>query len=222
MKMTGALVVEVLLAGAMSFVWILLLVVRIIEPTPEQIKESFQVISSASAIFFTLFAGISYVLGWAVSFLAESIMDPLFQSRYRDKYYSNLGLNFFDVRSRVFHNCPDHVIKDIEYDRQLIRIARSNSLNFTMISIVVFSFRPASVIAIKSIFTISAFSLVFAILSFFQWRFRYKSTFAKFFDLYRALITNGNFLNENIKLSIAQEDKQDQDRHKDKPKRKKK
>jgi hypothetical protein len=33
MKMTGALVVEVLLAGAMSFIWILLLVIRIIEPS---------------------------------------------------------------------------------------------------------------------------------------------------------------------------------------------
>lgn len=207
MKMTGALVVEVLLAGAMSFIWILLLVVRIIEPTPEQIKSAFQFVSSASAIFFTLFAGTSYVLGWAISFLAESLMDPLFQSRYRDKYYSSLGLNFFDVRSRVFNNCPDHVIKDIEYDRQLIRIARSNSLNFTMISLVVFSFVSVSEIATKLKFTISALSLIFSILSFCQWRFRYKSTFAKFFDLYRELITNEDFNNGNIKLPIAKEEK---------------
>jgi len=199
--MTGALVVEVLLAGAMSFIWILLLVIRIIEPSAEQINAAFNVISTASAIFLTLFAGVSYVLGWAISYLAETIFDPIFQTRFRDKYFGDLGLTFYKVRSRVFHNSPNHVIKDIEYDRQLIRIARSNSLNFLLIAIITISFDFQCDVAIKLTRTISLLSFVFGVLSFFQWRYRYKSTFYKFMDLYNGLITNEDFINGDIATS---------------------
>ncbi len=137
MKITGAIVVEVLLAGAMSFIWIFLLIIRIIWPTIDQIETIFKLISSSSAMFLAVYSGVSYVLGWSISFLAESIMDPLFQTRYRNKA---LDLNFYDVRSVVFKKCPDHVIKDIEYDRQLIKIARSNSFDFAILAIIVYPF----------------------------------------------------------------------------------
>lgn len=187
MQMTGPFVVEVLITGAMALIWIVLLVIRLVEPNTEQIRNALQYINTSVTLVLSLSAGISYVLGWIVSFVAESILNPFFQTKYRDKYFTSVQHTFYEVRSRVFEKSPEGVIKDIQYDRMLIRIARSNAFNLCMIALATIMFATDSTISKGVIYSLAILSFLLAYISFVQWQHRYKATFSKFMDLYKEI-----------------------------------
>ena len=81
MQMTGPFVVEVLITGAMALIWIVLLVIRLVEPNTEQIRNALQYINTSVTLVLSLSAGISYVLGWIVSFVAESILESFLPNK---------------------------------------------------------------------------------------------------------------------------------------------
>lgn len=199
MEIISSLVIEVLLAGSVASIWIILIFIGVLEPSQNAIDNLLASLSHVSSFFLLIYIGLAYVIGWGVSFLAEITLDPLFQNRYRDKYFGEQKISFFTVRSLVFQFGSNEVISDIQYDRSLLRIVRSNVFNFLILSITLITLLATKKYDARVLITTMTISLVFSVVSFFQWKFRYKATFKKFMNYYEVI--SKSIMSDEVGLS---------------------
>lgn len=181
---TTALFIEILLVGIGSEIWISLAAVHFLNITWTSIVSKVGSIKDFVPLLTVIYVGISYILGWVVHFASETLLDPLFQTRFRSKYFKEQSANFFNIRTEVIQKGSDNTFADIQFDRQLLRIARANVFNFALTSIMLIFYFDRSIVWP---YLFCAFSLIICLLSFFQWRNRYHSTFKKFYDIYKVV-----------------------------------
>ena len=132
----------------------------------------------------------SYSIGWAVNYLTELLLDTLFQHSFRNKLEVEEKVSFYTVRSYVFQYGSDQILNDLKYDRQIIRIARSNFFNFFLMGVIISFYLGKGSIPDKVIWFLLIFCIGVSFLSFFQWQKRYKATYKKFYQAYFALPLN--------------------------------
>ena len=186
MRYSFSAIIEAWLSGVLFLITTSLFFFRILGET-NNLVNLLEVDSKWISLLTILFCSLAYTIGWAINHLAELIMDTLFQHPYRAKLEEKEKIPFFTVRSYVFQYGSDQILNDIKYDRQVIRIARANCFNFFLLSIVIGSFYWKDTIAHPVIYFCFAFCVLIFVLSFLQWRSRYKATYKKIFQAYHAL-----------------------------------
>lgn len=140
--------------------------------------------------FAILFCSLAYSVGWIINYIAERIFDPFFQHKFREKLEKEKGISFYDVRAFVFQNGSDHALNDIKYDRQVIRIARSNCFNFFVMFIVLLPYIFTNKLPLGITLTFLLLSLFASCGAFFQWKYRYEVTYKKFYQAYSSICNN--------------------------------
>lgn len=181
MKFT-ALVVEIFVGGLTAQIWLLLALYIIYEPDLDILTELMVQFKDYSGLLVFVYVGLTYVLGWIAHFLGESTLDLLFQSRFRDRLFAKKGIDFFLARTEIFQNGSSGTFADIQYDRQLLRIARTNLFNFLIISFIfiIYAIRYKSLFYLPLVVVSSGI----AFLCFIHWKLRYTATFKKMLDMY--------------------------------------
>ena len=179
-------IIEAWLSGVLFLITICLCLFRFLgeEFTPDSL---FNIDEKWISIIVIIFCSVAYSIGWAVNHLAEQILDTLFQHPYRKKLEEEENKNFFTIRSYVFQYGSEQLLNDLKYDRQVIRIARSNCFNFFLMGIIIGTFYWVDTISRPAICFFFFFCMSVSILSFFQWKSRYKATYKKIFQAYSAL-----------------------------------
>jgi hypothetical protein len=186
----NGIIFEVWLSGFLALSWLSLLIIRIFYNFQQLnivLKDTILELPSYSVLLILIISAFSYALGWVINFIAESIFDNIFQNRYRHKRFSKLGYSFYEVRNVVYLNASNSVLDDLKYDRQLIRVSRANTFNFMMLSFAFVSFINLPLVQFKVPVIFALLFFILAIASFFQWRFRYKSTFKKFINFFEEI-----------------------------------
>lgn len=183
---TTGLFVEILVIGAMMELWIAIALLALLYP---QQSVALSGILEGAKEFGTLLLvpmfALTYALGWIVNFVAERLFKLRFQESIRDRFFSGTGINYETARIRVLQNGSAELVRDVLFDRHIIRIARANVVNFGMLAVAfLFHLHHASTIAILAC---SAASIVLATLSFFQWFTRYKSHYKRIRDCAKEL-----------------------------------
>ncbi|GHV36510.1 hypothetical protein FACS18949_15990 [Clostridia bacterium] len=181
MNNVAVIFLEILVTGVTASIWIALMVVKILYPGFEIEKLSILInsISIGNALVYSICI---YNLGWVMHHIAEKILDPIFQTRYRRKLFEDKI--FFEIRSFVFQFGSQSVMDDIKFDRHLLRISRSNVINFFALALIAVMYIPISV----NVFLLtSIIATIFCLVSFLQWKSRYQATFKKFSQMYDAI-----------------------------------
>jgi hypothetical protein len=128
--------------------------------------------------------GIHLFIGWVINFVTERIFKRFFQTNLRDQFFKNATVNYYEIRGLFFQKASKDAIEDLRFDRHILRIARSSTINFLLIGLVLFFHikKHTNIIILLIIF-----SYLMAFLSFLQWRARYKSMYSKMLDTYNVI-----------------------------------
>lgn len=183
MTNVAVLSLEVLVAGITAMVWIVLIIVKILFPDNQIEAELLAVFNSISAANLLVISILIYNMGWVIHHVGERLLDPIFQTRYRRKLFGDK--EFYRVRTKIFQEGSPGTMDDIKFDRHILRISRSNILNFTALAIVSLFYLNVN---LKIFIIVFLGSLFIAIISFFQWNSRYQGTFKKFRDIYNVIV----------------------------------
>jgi len=175
---TTALFVEILVIGATAEIWMTLLLMLFLNTS--EINSIIGVLTTNNgmiALSATLFIAVTYNIGWVINFVAERLIKPYFQKSIRDEIFDGSSQSYSMAKYHILLNASQDLINEIVFDRHIIRIARANVLNFLLIAITVaFNFNKyAKAVTVYIIIV----SLVIAVLSFFQWKTRYRAHYEK-------------------------------------------
>ncbi len=177
---TTSIIIEILVIGIFSAVWILLGLVRtgIVNVADLRVLTStYERFSSLALIIST--AGL-YQLGWLVNGLCDAVTTPLSAKRLRDKLFKAAKLEYEPVRATVYQLASPDLRGDLGTDRTVTRLSRAAALNFLLIAVVMMTFGG------KFIF-LGLILLACSIGSAFQWYFRYKRYYKRIISAYKSI-----------------------------------
>jgi len=174
---TTALIVEILVVGAMALSWMVGgLLPFFPKPDPDKIVKLIATIRDlAPLILLPLFA-LTYAIGWVVNFCSERALKPFFQRRVRARNLGDESDEYEIARLRVLQKGSAEVVHDLAVDRHIIRMARGAVLNFAMLAVV---FVAAAVRGQPGGWALAILFITMAGLSFGQWFTRYKYHYAR-------------------------------------------
>ena len=143
------------------------------------------VVDKLSTLLVIPFLALTYILGWIVNFLSEVTIEPLFQARFKQEFFADAKVNYGEVRALFYQEASENVIEDLGFDRQILRISRTSSLNFLVMGGAILLFvgynRTAAI-------TGTIVSISIAVLAFLQWRTQYKLSYTKMLNTYKILL----------------------------------
>jgi hypothetical protein len=120
---------------------------------------------------------LTYAVGWIINFLAAGIFKNSFNRELRDPMFGS-PKKYEEARALVFQHGSSEALQDLQLDRHVIRIARSNVLNFSLFVIAIV-FREWWVGHSIPALVVAGTTLFLAIVSYFQWRERYKGLYRR-------------------------------------------
>lgn len=182
---TTTLLVEMLIAGAMADVWVFLIVWKI---APFDLTILTASIAGVAELLIFPFIAVTYGLGVAVNSAAEKLIKSTCDKKIRDPIYDDVTKEIGGERERisglVFHKGREKVIEDLRHGLHLIRVARSSALNFLMIAITLLLYwQDHELIVLIG----SLFSVVIAVLAYFEGRSRFRRNHERTVREYREI-----------------------------------
>jgi len=175
---TTTLFVEILVMGALAELWFAGVVLALLDVSQvRQIGATIASLSNFTALFATLALALTYAIGWALNFVARQLFNPLREKRMLEELFAGGSKNYDKDRAIVFQYGSVDVLRDLHLDRHIVRIARSNVLNFTLIAFA--AVLNACSIHPPVLFLLIITCLAVAMLSYQQWRIRYKAYYTK-------------------------------------------
>jgi hypothetical protein len=181
---TTSLFVEILVIGSIAEIWIALFLLSLVDINTALSSSIVTLAEKFSTLLLFPLLALTYAIGWVVNFLAERLFKPYFQTTFRDQVFKGAGVKYTEARSIVVQNASEEVINETEFDRHILRIASGSVLNFLMIALVLLlRVDRNSPLVIAGI----GVSLVIAVASFFQWLTRYRHSYSRILDAYKAI-----------------------------------
>src|SRR3954470_14662370 len=120
---------------------------------------------------------LTYVVGWIVNFTTARIFNSQADPRLRDPLFGGKG-KYEETRALVFQHGSSEALQDLLLDRHVIRIARSNVLNFFMLAIALL-FHISRVAEPIVLAVVIGTSFALACFSLWQWYERYKGVYRR-------------------------------------------
>jgi hypothetical protein len=181
---TTSLFVEILVVGSIAEIWIALLLFSFGNLDSASMSLIAGIAEKFSTLLLFPLLTLTYAVGWVVNFLTERLFKFPFQSRFRDRVFKNSGVMYSDARSIVVQNASQKVIDEMDFDRHILRVSRSSVFSFIMIAIALSRYLDRN-----SSFVVAGIvvSLAISTLSFLQWFTRYKHSYVRILDAYKAI-----------------------------------
>ena len=170
---TTTLLVEMLIAGALADIWIILILFRIFSI---DLTATLNTLLDMKGFLIIPFAAITYGIGIAINKLAELITLDFWNKKYRNPMFkkklpNNNNEEPGKIIGYVFRYGSDDIIDGLKKNLHLIRVSRSSALNFLFIAVAILLYKPD----IGSFSIIGCLFFVFmAILTYFEGLSRYK------------------------------------------------
>lgn len=173
---TTALIVEVLVIGAMTLAWLAALFAAFLPlPTSAQLASLASWMREAVPLLVLPAFALTYAVGWVTNFCSERVLKIFFQRRIRDRQFGD-SKQYEMARLMMLQRGSDGLVQDVLVDRHIIRLARGGVVNFTLLG------AALSIHALQGRVLAWPFALLcfcLAGLSFAQWLTRYESHYAR-------------------------------------------
>jgi hypothetical protein len=167
---TTALIVEVLVIGAMTLIWLIVLFAAFLpSPNSAQMAQLASLIREASPLLALPALALTYAVGWITNFCSERLF--FFRHRIRDLRFGG-ATRYETAKLLMLQRGSDNLVQEVLADRHVIRLARGGVMNFTLLAITL------SIHGLRGrtlAWPLALLCLVLAALSFAQWRKKYCS-----------------------------------------------
>jgi len=181
---TTSLFVEILVIGSIAEIWIALFLLSFVDINAALTSSVVILAEKFSALLLFPLLAVTYAIGWVINFLAERLFKPYFQTKFRDEVFKSAHVTYAEARNIVVQNASEEVTREMEFDRHILRIARGSVLNFLMIALMLLLHVDGNLTAMLAGIIVS---FAIAIVSFFQWLTRYRHSYSRILDAYRAI-----------------------------------
>lgn len=171
---TTGLFVEIVVMGVLAELWFVTALLALVETSSlERLLIAANQFKDFVPIVAVILLAATYAIGWVVNFVAERIFRELFQRSVRDRIFPGRETEYEEARAVVFQHGSPELLQDFTLDRHVVRIARSNVINFTAAPIAVLLHWRRVDHGVVTVASITSFAI--ALLSFGQWRTRYET-----------------------------------------------
>lgn len=165
---TTGLFVEIIVIGVLAELWFVAAFLAFLKgPSIEFTVSLVARMKDLTPIAAVVLLALTYVVGWIVNFATARIFDRSFSGKLRDRRFGGKD-KYEAVRALVFQHGTSEALQDLLLDRHVIRIARSNVLNFLLLAIALL-FHMSRVAHPEVLAVVIVTSFVLACFSFWQW-----------------------------------------------------
>ncbi len=168
---TTALIVEILVVGALAVTWMAAAIVVFFAPEPfPGVASLGSAASGVTPLLLLPFLALIYSVGWIVNFVSQQVLRPFVPVLSGGSAVNEVNSNQYHVW--ILQHCSESLIADLAVDRTVIRLARGGIVNFLCFAVVAAAATARGWIPGWSL---AGLSLLLAGLSFAQWHTRHKS-----------------------------------------------
>jgi len=118
---------------------------------------------------------LTYAIGWVANFVSEWLFKQAFEKTIRNPLFTSLGKSYKEARTLVLLNASADFLREVQLDRHIIRIARTNALSFALLGVSLLFHRHRIDTAV--LFFLIVLLILLSLASFAQWRRRYTSQY---------------------------------------------
>lgn len=180
---TTDLLVEYLVLGAMADIWLFCLLSFLF---PSEIAKLYQFILLMEKIIPLLvipFLALTYTFGGIVNFVADSLFSSVHR-RFRRNLFNKNGTEYEVAIGYVNQFAAPQTIARLQYHGHIIRLSRGNMLNFGFLGIILLFLGNLHDLQVVFLLLVS---FLLSVLSFFQWRERFQSTYEEMLSAYMVI-----------------------------------
>jgi hypothetical protein len=182
---TTSIIVELLIIGFFTLVWILLFSVQLSIIDVQTLKQVLPFLQSTAG--FLVISALSYHLGLAMNSLSLRLTKRFGQSKYRNEIAP--GTNYEVIKTKVRQDASDEMNRTLTLHLTFVRLMRAGIVNFALLTIILFTF-PWRIAALGFI------SLFICLASFIGWRDAYRRYYRRIAFAYREV--SGQPINESL------------------------
>ena len=124
-------IVEPLVIGLVSFVWIGLVLLRFCDADTACVVGE---IGGHRAVAGLVLLAVALQVGWLTKIVADGVFLVLVGRRVKAPIYQAAGVKYEDARLLVYEKASADVQADIALDRTVVRLARCGALNWLLIA----------------------------------------------------------------------------------------
>jgi len=183
---TTALFVEILVVGAIAELWIVSLLIACVNASKTRmLLASVLTLKDFAPVILIFVLALTYAVGWVANFISEWLFKQGFEKTIRNPLFKSLGKPYNEARTLVLLNASADFLREVQLDRHIIRIARTNALSFALLGMSL-PFHRHRVETAPLVFLIVLLMLL-SFASFAQWRRRYTSQYENIAQAVKAL-----------------------------------
>lgn len=176
---TTSLIVEVLVGGFITLLWIFLIIIKVYDVDLQVLQETILKYQDWSGYILFSTMAFSYQLGWLMihaSYIATSkyLVLPIRKNVFEESYS-----DYRKIKNTVYFRSSDELMAGIEKDRSVIRLSRTGLLNFSVLAIVLLSYQ---------LWWLALSAFIISIVSLLQLRSMYRSLYTKLKNSYAEII----------------------------------
>lgn len=175
------MIIEIIVIGVFSLIWISLLLIRVSVLDISHIHSLATSYSSLSPLILVIGMVVSYQLGWLINGFSYAITVIFFEKKIRDKIFDDENLKYEPVRASVYQKASSDLRSDLGTDRSVIRLSRAGAVNFFFISLTMLLFGGF-------ISHLSFIPFLCFVGSGLQWYFRYKRYYKRMIASYKVIM----------------------------------
>jgi hypothetical protein len=179
---TTVAIIEILVVGFFSCVWLLLAALRVADIEWSTIAPLLDRWSNWSAAATGIGALAAYQIGWLVNGLSRGMMWPFAKSELHRVFGGRQ--KYEEARAFVYQYGSPRVHDDTALEQSVIRLARGGVLNFSIIGVLLVTGWSRREIIAAVIF------MVLALGSLFQWRYRNRRYYERLYAVHQTLSQN--------------------------------
>jgi lysylphosphatidylglycerol synthetase-like protein (DUF2156 family) len=135
---TTSIIVEMLIIGFFTAVWLLLFCLRLSFFDIQEIKILASQIGSWTTPILFAAAALFYQLGLIMNTISYKLTERFAERKFRDQIVP--GKVYENVKSTVWQKGSAELIRNLELNLTFVRLARAGIINFLLIAVVSFSF----------------------------------------------------------------------------------
>ena len=175
---TTTLFVEILVMGALAELGLAGILLAFLDM--DQVRRTIAdvaLLKDFASLVVVLALALTYGVGWTLNFAARQLFNPRVERQIRKQWFEGTPEKYDKARSVVFQYGSAELVHDLLLDRHIVRIARSNVLNFTFLALAALLNAYRIDLAAVILFVLGSAAVV--VLSLKQWRIRYEAYYAK-------------------------------------------
>jgi hypothetical protein len=183
---TTALFVEILVVGAIAELWMVSLLLACLDASKAgMLFVNVLPFKDFAPVILIFVLALTYAVGWVTNFISERLFKRAFEKTIPNPIFKSLGKPYKEAQTLVYLKASTDFLHEVQLDRHIIRIARTNAVSFAFLAISLLFHLHRIETALLILLVI--FLILLSLGSFAQWRRRYTNQYENIAEAVKSL-----------------------------------